>query len=421
MRSGTSPIWYRSHERDEGSSEIEAIKESQDINDLPTEPGATVKPSPRLFGDILALSELLKDEAPPKVVRRREKSGLACYGFGDASGAGFGNCIVINGVAHSKYGTWNSKYEGQHSNFKELKNLVEAIKAVYNQGLLSGVELFLFTDNFVAESCYYNGGSNKNKWLNELVFELWKIQMNGDFILHVFHVAGTRMIASGIDGLSRGDKLEGVMKGTNILNFVPIHKFPFDRSDNLEDWIYSWWEEGYGPLELLEPEGWFTRSMTQGNYLWNVPPTAGASAVEQLCSHIHGRPDSTHIFVIPRLCTNSWRKQLQKACDVIFVIQPKFKFWGESMHEPLVLIGIYFPILPHDYRFRPWKLKRTELVESCKLTVHGMQRPGQPADWSILRKLLLQARTIPSMSPCMARKLLQVKDRRQFSSSQIGK
>ena len=234
--------------------------------------------------------------------------------------------------------------------------------------------------------------------------------MKGNFTLHLFHVAGTRMIASGIDGLSRGDKLEGVMKGASVLSFVPIHEFPFDRNRKLLKWIHEWWDKGYGSLTLLTPEGWFTEAMTVGNFLWNIPPAAGASAVEQLCSHIHGRPESTHIFVIPRLCTNLWRKQLRKACDALFVIQPKFEFWGESCHEPL-LIGIYFPLLPHDTRFRPWNLKGTKLVDTAERTVHAMQRPGQPANWNVLRKLLLQARTIPSMPDGMARKLLQTKVR----------
>ena len=392
------------------SAEIEAIKSSALSIEVALEPGETVKASPRLAGDISALAKLVDYQAPPKVVRRRKKCGMACYGFGDASGSGFGHCLVINGTAYAKYGTWSKLYEGQHSNFKELKNLVEAVKGAYEESLLKGVELFIFTDNFVAESCYYNGGSNKNKTLNALVFELWNIQMKGDFTLHLFHVAGTRMISSGIDGLSRGDKLEGVMRGTNILSFVPIHETPLSRNSKLLNWIHSWWDIDYGKLELLSPEGWFIKAMTKGNFLWNVAPAAGASAVEQLCSHIHGRPDSTHIFIIPRLCTNLWRKQLNKACDALFVIQPKFEFWGENLHEPL-LIGIYFPLLPYDYKYRPWKLRRTKLVDTAERAVHGMQRPGEPADWNLLRKLLLQARTIPTMPQSMARRLLQIKGR----------
>jgi len=62
----------------------------------------------------------------------------------------------------------------------------------------------------LAEGAYYNGGSNRNKKLNALVFRLWNLQMTGDFAIHLFHIAGTRMVECGIDGLSRGDKSEGI-------------------------------------------------------------------------------------------------------------------------------------------------------------------------------------------------------------------
>ena len=52
----------------------------------------------------------------------------------------------------------------------------------------------------VAESAYYDGGSNQSKDLDYLIFELWEIQMQGNFTLSVYRVAGTRMIVSGIDG-----------------------------------------------------------------------------------------------------------------------------------------------------------------------------------------------------------------------------
>ena len=52
--------------------------------------------------------------------------------------------------------------------------------------------------------------------LDELVLCLWDLQMKGRFTLHVFHVAGTCMIASGIDGLSRGEMVRGVAKGMDM-------------------------------------------------------------------------------------------------------------------------------------------------------------------------------------------------------------
>jgi len=80
----------------------------------------------------------------------------------------------------------------------------------------------------VAEGAYYNGGSNRNKKLNELVFRLWNLQMEGDFVINMYHIAGTRMIECGVDGLSRGDKSKGMSQGFDLKSFLPTHKRPFE-------------------------------------------------------------------------------------------------------------------------------------------------------------------------------------------------
>ena len=113
-------------------------------------------------------------------------------------------------MQHSEFRTWHSALETTHSNFKELKNLVNAVENALKKDLLLNCELFKFTDNFVAECVYYNGGSNINKDLNVLVFRLYQLRMEFDFTLYLYHVAGARMIAAGVDGLSRDDKSEGV-------------------------------------------------------------------------------------------------------------------------------------------------------------------------------------------------------------------
>ena len=370
-----------------------------------------IKPLARLKTDFERLKSLTSSDAPPKVIKRRKRMGSALYGFGDASGKGFGHAIEVAGDVHSEFGQWSGELEDKHSNYKELRNLVNAVEKAYKNGLLQDCELFLFTDNFVAECGYYNGGSNRSKDLDELVHRLWKLQMSGDFTLHVYHIAGTRMIESGVDGLSRGDKSEGIAKGIGVLKFVPIHLNPVERSPGILDWIKEWWDDDLGELCTMTPEDWFLRAMDIGNFLWIVAPSAGEVAVEQLCSHTHGRPETHHIFLIPRLCTCSWRKQLLKACDVVLTIQPKYKFWDKTMHEPL-LMGIHFPLLPAKSRFKPWHLKHTKFVAGFKSDLHRMQASSDTMDWSVLRKFLLQARSIPSVSDGVARKLLQVTPRR---------
>jgi hypothetical protein len=141
-------------------------------------------------------------DEPPKVIRRHLSTATVVYGFRDAPSKGFGNSIKIRGQTQSGFGEWISELEDKHSNYKELQNLVNAVVKAHSKGLLNNCKLFLFTDNFVAECGYYNYSLNRNKDLDELVHVLWKLQMSGEFTLHVDHVAGNCMIASGIDGLS---------------------------------------------------------------------------------------------------------------------------------------------------------------------------------------------------------------------------
>ena len=51
----------------------------------------------------------------------------------------------------------------------------------------------MFTDNLVFESVLYKG-SSKIPLLFDLVLRLQQIHMRCEFILHVIHIYGTRMI-----------------------------------------------------------------------------------------------------------------------------------------------------------------------------------------------------------------------------------
>ena len=58
---------------------------------------------------------------------------------------------------------------------------------------------------------YSNKGHFASKKLSNIILRLYLAQRNGRLRLHVIHVAGTRMKALGVDGLSRGDYLEGFL------------------------------------------------------------------------------------------------------------------------------------------------------------------------------------------------------------------
>ena len=167
-----------------------------------------------------------------------------------------------------------------------------------------------------------------------------KIKLGIDF--HLIHMAGTRMIAVGVDGLSRGQLGEGTMAGDSILKHIPLHLSVCSRSHMVEQWIRSWWVED--DLQLLTSHGWFCEGHRKGSFLWSPPPAAARAALDELGVARHKRSQCVHIVVIPRLFTAIWRKTLGKMADLLFTLPCGHPCWGANQHEPLI-VALCLPLL----------------------------------------------------------------------------
>ncbi len=89
------------------------------------------------------------------------------------------------------------------------------------------------------------------------MLRLRKAEIKYGFSLHVAHVAGTRMIAQGTDGLSKGIMLEGVVCGDDMLSFVDLSKTALDRHPGVINYVRSWLDVSLGSSKLLTPKDWF--------------------------------------------------------------------------------------------------------------------------------------------------------------------
>lgn len=169
------------------------------------------EPVPRFRDDLVALTNLSNFESPPLRVVRGKVVFAALYGFGDASKKGFGSTTSREGgKVRYRIGVWGKDAEDESSNYRELRNLVEAAEEEARKGNLANTEFFLFTDNLTAESCFHKGNSS-SKLLHELVLRLRTLEVQHSVIIHLIHVSGERMKAQGTDACSRGSFLEGVM------------------------------------------------------------------------------------------------------------------------------------------------------------------------------------------------------------------
>jgi len=151
----------------------------------------TIEPVTRFSDDLESLELLFSPDVPPRHVVRSQHLFTCIYRFVDASGAGFGSSLLLpNGTVAFRQGIWGRDVEASTSNYRELRNLVETIEEGCESGSLLGSELFIFTDNTSAEGAYYRGNS-PSQTLFGLVRRLRLIDMHGQVILHVMHVAGT--------------------------------------------------------------------------------------------------------------------------------------------------------------------------------------------------------------------------------------
>eukprot|EP00978_Attheya_sp_CCMP212_P024148 scaffold75459_cov47-Attheya_sp.AAC.5 len=182
-----------------------------------------VKFAPRLEADVLALALLLSGDHPIKRVWRCWRIFLVVYGLGDASGKAYGASWTRSDCIHIRIGVWGPDEESGTSNLKELSNSADSLQAAAEAGDLKDAEVFFCTDNSTAEAAIYSGTSSSVQ-LYEQVLRLRKLECDYEFVLHVSHVAGTRMIAQGTDGLSRGNLEKGVLgAGEDILSFILWH------------------------------------------------------------------------------------------------------------------------------------------------------------------------------------------------------
>jgi hypothetical protein len=419
----------------DGSWHWEAVKSEMKLGSgSRAETPNKVRMVPQMIQDVELLAELFKQERPSKRLIRGRGIARILYGFGDASGAGFGASWEVRAVNQDssgggkdgpsqiryRFGRWGGESEGSSSNYRELKNLVESLEEMGKKDELSGVEVFLFTDNSTAEAACARGSSSSRS-LFELVKRFKLMEMMYKTRIHVIHVSGKRMIAQGADGLSRGCLSgEGVMRGERMEAFIPLHQSAADRSPEIISWLQDCCDVSGGtPFKLLNPEDWYvlgqdivggTRNCDgtwiptygRGNYVWAPPPCVALQCLEELRRARHKRQVSSHIFVCPRIMSGTWQRHLYKSADIVFFIPPGHKHWDSNQYEPL-MVGLYFPYLAYE----PWHLKGSKKILGMGGHLQRMFKTDSKSAGCLLRQLWKLARQLPFMSQQLVLRMLQ--------------
>ncbi|KAL3786657.1 hypothetical protein ACHAW5_001375 [Stephanodiscus triporus] len=388
-----------------------------------------VRPVPRLPRDIDCLLELTKAPEPPRQLYRA-KHVMAFFVIGDASGSGKGVAVVEQYGVDYEAGPWKLKWRKESSNVREAENLTDRVERLAGESSLFEHEVFVLTDNSAFEGAYYKGHSPSEK-LNDIVFRLHKAERDGGFILHVLHISGKRMKATGVDGLSRGDLTEGLLAGADPFAFLPFDRGADERSNGaVSSWVRSWWRtkkgEDWGGLSLEEVTGqtMFELKELKAARLWLLAPAVMETALDLFRDDRMAQPQWPHVFVIPRLMTHMWRKDLGKDADVLFTVPAGVSFWASGQFEPLI-VALVFP-LAHIPRYTgPWLVRGTDegtryeqaLIDGFRGDDTGelheldgrVQRVWEDAASgarSVLQQLLAWAGGFPPVQKCLVRAVL---------------
>ncbi len=192
----------------------------------------------------------------------------------------------------------------------------------------------------MAESCFF---------LGRLILEapaqadpaIMKGRDDSQFILHMLHVAGIRMIEQGMDGLSQGLVLEGVAVGQDMLTFVDLALSATRCHPPILDFIKPWLDPASGATHILQESQWFAvghgsiggnrdhhgvwlpmHAVNNKSYIWVPPPFIADVALEECLKAAHKHTDTYHVFLIPRLYSPMWLCMFYKLSDFVFHISP---------------------------------------------------------------------------------------------------
>jgi hypothetical protein len=388
------------------------------VDRVPLEAPGRVNPVPRLSDDVEVLEKFFAPSTPVQViVRPIQGACYVAYGAADASGEGFGSTLHPLGMEPLlRQGFWCTEASEQSSNWRELRNLVDAVRHECSIGRLAGRELWLATDNSTAAAAYHHGAST-SRALHELVTELRLLALRGNCVVNIFHISGTRMIEVGVDALSRGELHLGDL-GAVPLSAAPLHLSPIQRSSGLKAWLRTWTDAS---MCVATPSDWFLDAQQCGaqnceqpvsqTWIWDLAPAAAIHALEELgVARLRRHEILRGVVLVPALLQHEWHRRFIRVVDVYFQIAPgTIDEWPTAMHEPLT-VGLFFPLL----RNRPWSWKRVPFMAALGVTLSKMYKTGDPDAGFVLRKFWSRALGTPFMPKSLVSDLLQGSSWRRF-------
>jgi hypothetical protein len=283
--------------------------------------------------------------------------------FGDGSGTGTGGTGVfydrpVPNARESWMGTWTIRSQGETSNWKEMRTLVEILRQepIANSRFRNH-KVFYFTDNMVTYDIVRKCSSRSPK-LHALVRELKRLELLHGCQIEVIHVPGDVIIDEGADGLSRGVWNTDLQ----VARTFPVAELfePFVLDSALINWAYL--QAGVTPPSQAHPFtdllAWPRGDMVKRHCVWSVSPTVARQAFTTAALAWAESPlDSSHLFIVPRVMQRDFGR-VNRHIQFIGQFSPKdLPFLSHPCRVPLLLF--YLP--PHSRSLVPKIPRRLDL------------------------------------------------------------
>lgn len=257
--------------------------------------------------------------------------------FGDASGVRAGGAVLLEGAVSAWTAPLPPRVVVQFgSNIKELRRILVQMQRhrdEHKRGSarsVAGGVIFDFTDSQYASDILERGKAETNEG-GAILRGIRRICIELKVRLHCFHVAGTRLVENGVDGLSR--KEEVVSAQLDLSRWADALA-PAPASAAISRLVAQVFGDGRElarrPLKpgQLKGKRWLVMPKP-----WSAASWAEAAKIAYVMA-----PMTTDIvFVMPRRAQSLWRRPFRSASfvEVGAVRAGEWDGWGANEHESL--------------------------------------------------------------------------------------
>jgi hypothetical protein len=295
--------------------------------------------------------------------------------IGDASGFRAGGAVRYDGGRTTAWtGAFPAEIEQQvGSNIKELRRLQMQMERHLQddesgRASVRGSTLFDFTDSMYVEEVCERGRADTARG-STILRAIQRACIALQVKLMVFHIAGTRMIENGVDGLSRRNlTADEVNMSSWAEGMAPAAATPP---------ILKAVAEAFGPREVVTvPQ---RPGELAGKRMVIFPePWAAASWAELLKRACVIDTETDAVIVIPRRAHSAWRRSFKFMHEVGSTRAGELDMWPASEHEALKFYWLPRHIPPPLHRDRYFLARTSSRMRQTLMRLReadGWSRP----------------------------------------------